>query len=299
MARACPLCGLPPNGTVVAEQRIDPAALGAFAFASRKEPEYMHYRLVACPGCDLVYASPAPEPETLAGAYLSADFDSGEESRWAARTYGWLVSPVLPRLPERRRALDVGAGDGAFIEELLRLGFAEIVGVEPSDAPRASAKPDIRPHIRGGLFSSEAFAGERFDLITCFQTIEHVHDPLGVCREALSLLEDGGAFVIVCHNRRALSAKVMGRRSPIFDVEHLQLFSPASLRRLLSEAGFTGVSAKVVWNRYPARYWARLAPLPAPLKAWARTLLAGGLGSFGMTLPAGNLAAVGFRPGGR
>ena len=54
-----------------------------------------------------------------------------------------------------------------------------------------------------------------------------------------------------------------------------------------------------MWNRYPARYWARLAPLPAPLKAWARTLLAGGLGSFGMTLPAGNLAAVGFRPGGR
>src|SRR5467141_4037045 len=85
-SRACPVCGSE-TATVFAEQKIDPAALDGFAFASRKQPEYMHYRLVACPVCDLIYASPAPGPETLAGAYLTAGFDSSEESKWAARTY--------------------------------------------------------------------------------------------------------------------------------------------------------------------------------------------------------------------
>ena len=74
-SRACPVCASE-TATVFAEQRIDLAALDGFAFASRKRPEYMHYRLVACPVCDLIYASPAPGPETLAGAYVTAAYDS-------------------------------------------------------------------------------------------------------------------------------------------------------------------------------------------------------------------------------
>ena len=301
-SRACPVCGSE-AATVFAEQKIDPAALDGFAFASRKPPEYMHYRLVACPVCDLIYASPAPGPETLAGAYVTAAYDSSEESTWAARTYRRLLRPVLASLGGVSRAglgsaLDIGAGDGAFLEQLLAAGFRHVEGVEPSDAPRLSARPDIRPLIHEGLFSPEVFDGRRFDLITCLQTIEHVHDPLALCRDAGSLLEDGGALFIVCHNRRAASAKLLGRHSPIFDVEHLQLFSPRSLRQLLGESGFTNVSVRPVLNSYPLRYWARLAPIPAGLKATAQEVLGGRLGSLRLMLPAGNVAAWGYRRGG-
>jgi SAM-dependent methyltransferase len=305
-SRACPVCGSE-AAAVYAEQRIDPAALDGFAFASRKQPEYMHYRLVACPVCDLIYASPAPGPETLAGAYVTADFDSSEEAGWAARTYRRLLRPVLASLGHDRAgpeggspaglgsALDIGAGDGAFLEELLAAGFCHVEGVEPSDAPRLSAKPHIRPLIHAGLFSPEVFEGRRFDLITCLQTIEHVHEPLALCRDAWSLLKDGGALFIVCHNRRATSAKLLGRHSPIFDVEHLQLFSPRSLRQLLGESGFTNVVVRPVLNSYPIRYWARLAPIPPGLKARTAEVLGGRLGSLRVLLPAGNVAAWGFR----
>jgi SAM-dependent methyltransferase len=304
-ARACPVCGSV-AATVFAEQRIDPAALDGFAFASRKQPEYMHYRLVACPVCDLIYASPAPGPETLAGAYLTAGFDSSDESKWAARTYRSLLRPVLASLGDPHHAaprgvhsaLDIGAGDGAFLEELLAAGFGHVEGVEPSDAPRMSAKDHIRPFIHEGLFSPAVFEGRRFDLITCLQTIEHVHEPLALCREAWSLLTEGGALFIVCHNRRAASAKLLGRHSPIFDVEHLQLFSPRSLRQLLGESGFTDVSVRPVFNSYPVRYWARLAPVPARLKAKTQEALGGRLGSLRVMLPAGNIAAWGYRRGG-
>jgi SAM-dependent methyltransferase len=290
---------------VFAEQSIDPAALDGFAFASRKQPEYMHYRLVACPVCDLIYASPAPGPETLGEAYLAAGFDSSEESKWAARTYRSLLRPVLASLGDpqsgspggSRSALDIGAGDGAFLEELLAAGFGHVEGVEPSDAPRMSARDHIRPLIHEGLFSPAAFEGRRFDLITCLQTIEHVHEPLALCRDARSLLTEGGALFIVCHNRRATSAKLLGRHSPIFDVEHLQLFSPRSLRQLLGESGFTNVSVRPVFNSYPVRYWARLAPIPGRLKAKTQEALGGRMGGLRVMLPAGNVAAWGYRRG--
>jgi SAM-dependent methyltransferase len=296
-SRACPVCGSE-TATVFAEQRIDPAALDGFAFASRKQPEYMHYRLVACPVCDLIYASPAPGPEALAGAYLTAGFDTSEESKWAARTYRSLLRPALGSLASLGSALDIGAGDGAFLEELLAAGFRHVEGVEPSDAPRLSAGDHIRPFIHEGLFSPAVFEGRRFDLITCLQTIEHVHEPLALCRDAWSLLTDGGVLFIVCHNRRAASAKLLGRHSPIYDVEHLQLFSPRSLRQLLGEAGFTNVSVRPVFNSYPVRYWARLAPIPTGLKAKTQEALGGRLGALRVMLPAGNVAGWGYRRGG-
>ena len=76
--RDCPSCGSADDSKVFAEQHLDLAALDASAFASRKRPEHMRLRLVECPVCELVYASPVPVAEALASAYEEAAFDSAE-----------------------------------------------------------------------------------------------------------------------------------------------------------------------------------------------------------------------------
>src|ERR1700692_3604633 len=144
--RACPLCG-GEDATVMVEATIDEGRLTASAFASRKLPEYMHSRMVECNGCGMLYANPVLRQEALADAYKDASFDSGAESRLAAVTYRALLEPYLHALPSRTSALDIGAGDGAFVEELLALGFTNIIGVEPSTAPNAAAKPEIRDYL--------------------------------------------------------------------------------------------------------------------------------------------------------
>jgi hypothetical protein len=58
VSRDCPVCSSADASRVFAEANFDFARLDRFAFASRKLPEYMHYRLVSCSDCDLLYASP-------------------------------------------------------------------------------------------------------------------------------------------------------------------------------------------------------------------------------------------------
>ena len=255
----------------------------------------MRHRLVACPVCDTVYASPAPAASALAGAYEEAAFDSGEEASFAAATYARLVRRLLPRLPAEGGALDVGTGDGAFLSELTALGFGDVAGVEPSTAPIAAARPEVRDLIRHGVFDPADFEPGRFRLITAFQTLEHVTDPLELCRAARELLLPGGALLVVCHDRRALVNRVMGLRSPINDVEHLQLFSRRSLTELLERSGLRPVGLTPVVNRYPLRYWLRLAPLPARAR-WVTAADLVRLGAVPVRLRVGNLAAVGFSP---
>jgi SAM-dependent methyltransferase len=292
--RVCPLCSSADTSHVFAEANIDLSKLDGFAFASRKLPEYMHPRLIECSGCGILYGSPVLSPETLAAAYRAADFDSAPEAGHASATYAAEVRGI--DLPQREAALDIGTGDGSFLEELLELGFRKVAGVEPSSAPIAAAKPAIRPHIRHGLFRGEDFEAASFSLVTCFQTMEHVPDPLGIACSVRDLLVPGGAFAIVVHNRRALSAKLLGTKSPIFDIEHLQLFCPRTARDLFERAGYTRVSVRPLWNRYSVRYWLRLFPLPPRVKRGVlRIVNASGVGGTVLPAPAGNLICIGFK----
>jgi SAM-dependent methyltransferase len=296
VSRPCPVCGST-ESRPFAPSNVEPAALGEFAFASRKLPEYMHFALVTCPTCDLLYTNPAPAPGALEALYRDAAFDAPEESRHASVTYGRALDRFVRRLPNRDGALDVGTGDGAFLAELVARGFTSVAGVEPSAAPVAMAATAVRPLIRNTIFRASDFAPASLILATCFQTIEHVPDPLALCREARGLLKPGGALFLVCHNRRALLARLMGLKSPIFDVEHLQLFSPSSVRGLLERAGFppSGIEVRPLVNRYPLEYWARLFPLPKAAKLGALGVLRkSGLGRLPLAAPVGNLIAVAF-----
>ncbi len=293
--RTCPVC-MKSSNLLFAEARLDKSRLDNFAYASRKNPEYMHHRLLRCEDCDLIYASPVPDHAELESAYELAAFDSQRESEYAAATYAKALNPIIRRLPDRISALDIGAGDGAFCSKLLGMGFENVVGLEPSLAPIEAAAPQIRHCLRQEMFTPGLLPASHFSLVCCFQTIEHVLTPLELCKEAARILKPGGVLCIVAHNRRAISCRILGRRSPIFDVEHLQLFSPVSIVKLFSQAGLQSIETRTLWNTYPASYWARLFPFPSRVKNFLiRALNATRIGSIPISLPAGNLVAWGTR----
>jgi SAM-dependent methyltransferase len=257
----------------------------------------MSYRLLRCLSCGTVYAVAAPPPEALTAAYSEAAYDSTEEATLAADTYEGVLRSVIFSLPQRRRALEIGTGTGVFLDKLLAAGFSDVVGVEPSKAAIEAAEAKIRPFIKEGMFAEGEFAPESFDLICCFQTLEHVSAPKQLTQSCMRLLRPGGALAFATHDYTAPINRLLGRRSPIIDIEHLQLFCRSSLDKLLTNSGFVTETITPLVNRYPLRYWIRLAPLPGPLKKMVfPTLDLLGLGGLLIGVNVGNLLAIGRKP---
>lgn len=295
--RPCPVCETTwRDADVFLAGNVDPSKLNDFSYASRKTPEYMNLALVQCPRCDLVYANDPPTREELSNAYHVADYDSSEEASDAATAYLLAMAPTLAGLSRRESALEIGTGTGVLLDLLASIGFSELVGIEPSTAAIEAAPAHRRAWIREGVFEAQDFAPESFDLICCFMTMEHVLDPKVVAEAALKLLRPGGAFVTVTHDYRSRVNRALGRRSPIIDIEHMQLFSERSIRYLFEDVGFQRVTIKGFKNRYAFRYWWRLAPAPKILKGGvARASAAAHLDRFKIALNVGNTLASGFK----
>src|SRR5262249_14158800 len=80
---------------------------------------------------------------------------------------------------------------------------------------------------------------ESFDVITMWHSLEHVHEPAAVLREARQLLVPGGKVVISVPNIDSLPFRWFGRHW--FGLElprRLTHFTPTSLLQMLQRCGF-------------------------------------------------------------
>lgn len=294
--RRCPICDSDQFSRIYLKSNFDELKLGQFAYSSRKLPEFMHHQMMRCVVCDVLYSSPAVSKTEYESSYQDAKFDSGVEASCAAETYYHALKDVLPS-NTAFSVLDVGAGDGAFLEVLYNHGYKDIVGVEPSSAPVEAAKKQIKPLIRNELYSPQPFEGRGFDLVTCFQTLEHLYEPKQFLESVIKVLKPGGRLVVADHNFRSLSTLLMRSKSPIFDIEHLQLFSKKSLQALLEKVGLSDVRVRVLYNAYPLQYYLRLFPVPVEFKArLQKAIELVGVSNLRIAAPLGNLIAVGKKP---
>lgn len=297
-SRPCPVCNTASSeAKLFLKQNIDPSRVSAFSFASRKLPEFMCHQLVQCPTCDLVYANEPPDQSVLANAYHVSDFDSAQEAEDAAAAYDRALQPLLRTLKNKDAALEIGTGTGVFLEALKARGFKTLVGVEPSSAAIAAAPAHRQAWIREAIFHESDFQPNSFDLICCFMTLEHVRDPNEIVSAATRLLRPGGAIALVTHDYRSSVNRILGKRSPIIDIEHMQLFSRNSIRQLLERNGFESIEVNNFRNRYALRYWTRLLPFGVGLKqSMVKKLDAIDLANTKVAFNVGNMLSFGYRP---
>ncbi len=279
-------------------KNIDPRKISEYSFASRKEPEFMCHRLLQCVTCDLVYVGQPPTDIELANAYHLAEYDSSEEAIDAATAYIKAIQPTLRKLKKQQDALEIGAGTGVFLSLLANNGFTHLIGIEPSAAAIAAASPTVQTWLREGVFVETDYLPNSFDLICCFMTMEHVPDPTVIASACHRLLRPGGAFVTITHNYRSTINRMLGRYSPIIDIEHMQLFSQQSIKQLFERTGYSTIEIKPFANTYSLKYWLRLMPLPQAVKGFIVSSLAMvGLDRMKLSVHVGNMIAAGFKRG--
>ena len=266
-------------------------------FSARRLPDRVHHRIVRCRTCGLVRSSPVAEPEVLTGLYRESTFDYGLEVPNLVRTYGRYLRRAMGGRPGALALLEVGCGNGFMLAEALQLGFTSVTGIEPSRGAVERAKPDVRPSVICDVLRPGLLEDGQFDVACLFQVFDHLPDPgaaLDHCRDAL---KPGGSILLFNHNVSAISARLLGRRSPIIDLEHTYLYDPVTLAALCRAKGLMVDKAGSAWNWCSLSYLAHLLPLPGSLKRAAfRALRLSRLGRLNLLLPLGNLYVIARKP---
>lgn len=298
-ATCCAICGTEGNATELYAANFGPEAFSPEVFSARRLPDRIHYRMVRCNGCGLVRSDPVADPALAARLYGQSSFDYSHEVDSLARTYGSYLARLDRYGAAKGSILEIGCGNGFFLAQARAQGYRDVRGVEPSARAIESAPGDIRGCIVCAMMGPGLFAEASFDAICLFQVLDHLFDPAAAMETCYQWLKPGGFVLALNHNVEALSARLLKARSPIVDIEHTYLYSPASMRRLLSKFGFDVKEIGSVRNLYSAGYVARLVPLPAPLKkALLATLDGTGVGRWRVKIPLGNLYAIAQKPAG-
>ncbi len=225
--RACPVCASPAP---------------EFAF-SRND-----FDMLRCTQCGLVYVGADPariDFQQLYGkSYYSGGHDAvfadytGEQAprRAQARRKLWALRHLSPRVARHGRWLDVGCAAGFFLAEAQ--AHYEVQGVELSAWSSNYARSELGLNVFTGTLQEAALPGEHFDVITLWDVIEHVSDPVPLLTEAARVLRPGGHIVLTTGDWGSAYAQ---RKSADWHLMtppwHLSLFSRATLALAAQRAG--------------------------------------------------------------
>lgn len=277
-ATACPACG---SATAV------PSYLGDVRFES------FAYRYLACGACGSLYADPMPGPEVLARIYApayaathyAAELDGESSNQELVREIAGVLKLLSLQKPAARM-LDIGCGAGRFMVLAREAGFR----VEGHELMAASAEVAARGtglRVHAGPLASLSGG---YDAIHLADVLEHSPRPIGLLREAVSLLAPEGVVLLrgplenqvnLFQRVMRLRRQVLGRLRPPPPTEmppyHVNLFTLAGWRALTSSASLVSISERVYEIHWPAPE--RFAPtLVSATKAASLLLTATPLG---------------------
>lgn len=264
--------------------------LNADVFSARRTADHFHYDMVKCTKTGLIFSRHILDDASLNELYKESIVTFGNETEFIKRDYFAPIAEYIKKW-HKGRSLDIGCSNGFFLEVLKDNGYADVHGVEPGEEPKKIARADIRDNIHTGFYGPGLYPDNYFDLITCFQTLDHLSDPLGMLKNMYKNVKPGGHAYLIMHNTKALQAKIFGEKSPIIDVEHIYLFNKENLPELCKKAGFNVVSAFDVKNGYPYSYWIRMSPLPLK-KLWVGIFKTLGMYNKVLAINAGNMGII-------
>ena len=188
------------------------------------------FAVLACVECGLGHTSPVPDDLS---PFYGAEYYGGRHGV-TQRICLWRRTRMLERFGGRTsnkpRLLDVGCGDGSFLEAARQRGW-EVAGTELNADP--ARRRDLPVH------ASIAAAGNGYTCVTLWHSLEHLRDPRAALAGVAGALLPGGTVLVAVPDAEGAQARLFGPRWRHLDVpRHLFHFGARSLDLLLSLSGF-------------------------------------------------------------
>jgi SAM-dependent methyltransferase len=207
----------------------------------RNAPPIEGTKLGFCETCGFLHVDPYPPAEYLADFYSRYEMPTpqanlAETARLLARNVA--ADDVI---------LDIGCGDGAFLAEMHKLGFRNLIGFDQSPGLERAMKLGFGTFQRKSVwdFLDDAERGRRIGAraIVMVNVLEHVAEPLELLLRIHRVLPARGLVCVTVPNDfsplQKAFLKVKGHR-PWFVAlpDHLNYFDFATLRGALRRTGY-------------------------------------------------------------
>jgi SAM-dependent methyltransferase len=193
--------------------------------------------LYRCLACGLVYADPQ-SLDRIRQKYtkeydLAAHF--GQHQARKQVLFEHRLDRIGSPVPGRR-LFDVGCGDGLFLQLASRRGW-EVCGIELNPPAAAQARLRGAEVFEGALEESPELPWRSFDVVTCWDAIEHTPEPRLFAQALAGLLAPSGKLVLTTMNRRSLAARAFRWRWSLVGEDHFTYWDRRSLTALFRNAG--------------------------------------------------------------
>jgi len=251
----CPICGNCEGLDTLSQW--DPVAQGV------KGAEAGIYNMICCPECFGGFSDPM-KPSNYSEVFSDIshlDYANSLRSSLRRNYYYSAFLTFLNNIESKGNLLDIGMGLGVWLGLARRIGFVphgtdineETVSFVNNNAPEINA-----------AFVSENDGmppewPQKFDVVTCFDVIEHVADPPDLLDYLLGLVKPGGLLLMRIPNRDRYSFKLGGivddflsRETPDMPPYHLTHWRERTVRVFLRNAGVNNyhiVKGGLLWRK--------------------------------------------------
>jgi len=227
--KKCLLCGSVNNETIYYFEKFD-------------------NKIVKCE-CGFIYSS-LETRENVLEAYendywTSYQLNQGEKSIFdRIEEFEFISRERLDFIKEFKsegRLLDVGCSMGFLVNEANKKGY-DSVGIEVNNPCIVEGKK-LYEGIKLYLTDLENYKDEKFDVITSFNVIEHLDNPINFLHECKKRLSDDGIIVIGTHDIESETHKKLKSdwKQITVDGDHLYYFSIDTMKRLADMCGLETV----------------------------------------------------------
>ena len=129
--------------------------------------------------------------------------------------------------------LDVGCGNGSFVDIAMENGY-KVRGIDLSQSAINIGLKFNLPVENMDFLSSE-IRNASFDVITMFEVIEHLPEPVKFLKKAELVVRPNGIVYLTTPNFNSIERRIFGKRWNIFHREHLTYFTPGTLRGAITD----------------------------------------------------------------
>ena len=204
------------------------------------------FDIVECEACSIRTTTPFPDKKIIGNYYSSDDYISHDDkvSGIFDSIYGLVRTYQLNKKKKligkyfnksNGKILDIGCGAGDFLQ-YMKENHWNINGVDTSNKARkiANKKLNIKVMDPKDWINNK----EKYDVITCWHSLEHVHEPWVYLDKIKKSLTLDGFLIVALPNYQSTDAKIYKEFWAAYDTpRHLYHFTIKSMNKTIKPHG--------------------------------------------------------------